>query len=659
MHGSSRRLTITSLIALATLVPLVFAGVLLLTLSIGTVRRASAYLGKDILQQSSGHAIEEFGQYLEHTRRMSDLLAGLISEQMLSSDVYDAWIQRFIIRLNTTPEVSSICFTNESLDTVYLMRYGRELELGLGKGHSNGSTMRSYEARLDGYVSAEPTRIYEYEPRTREWWKLGYESDQPHWTRPYQWFQGPGRQGESVLSLAYTRTVRDRAGNRLGVLSLDAALHQIDTFLERIARMPGEFIVVTDEQDRLIASSIEGVSGNLNTVPEMAAGSDGYRRIASLLSATEGGPDGFKEVRVDGKRYWAKRVPIAIEYGPSLMMTLAVPDDQLLQTVKQTINWMTVVGTLCLAMAAAIALLMARTVTRPLRSLAEFAREIGRGQFDRRIEAASTREFDELSQALNAMAANLQERVQLLAQKDAAQKASTLKSQLIAHVSHEFRTPLNAIIGYGELVKEAAAVSHDARAATDAGKILLASRHLLTLINNLLDISRIEAGKMHLDVVAFSIRSLISEVEAIFEPIVTASHNRFEVEVAILDDQMVSDPARIKQVLINLLGNAAKFTSNGEIRLRVEEDGATEVRFLVIDSGPGLSAERIDRLFEPFGHVEARGEKSGAGLGLAISRQLCQILNGNIRIDSELGKGTRAVITLPKIHRGSSEFALR
>ncbi len=656
-----RRLSITSLFTLATLGPLVLVGVLLIGLAVRTIHRSSATLGKDILDQTSRRVDADVRAYLEHTRRTSDLLAGLISDEVLSTDSYESWTNRFFIRLRTTPEISSICFTNEALDTIYLMRYPPELEYGIGKGHGDGSIMRTYEAHLDGSMSPEPRKVYEYDPRTHEWWKLGYESREPRWTSPYQWFQSEQRKEESVVAVAYTRTLRNHKGDRLGVLSVDATLDQIDRHLAEITSLPGAFVVVTDEQERVVVSSLKESRGRLQPFnTHLQSPSPLERNAAELLGMARAQDGTVARVKREGQVYWVRRVPLVIENGPRWTMNLAVPDDQLLQGAKQAVTWMIWAGGISLSAAVLFATLLARTVTRPMTKLAAFAREIGGGQFDRRVDAASTREFVELSHALNTMASNLQERVQLLAQKDAAQEASALKGRLIAHVSHEFRTPLNAIIGYGEILREAAHAQGQAEVGNDVGKILLASRHLLTLINNLLDLSRVEAGRMKLDVGRFSVRTLLNDVADLLRPVIAASGNEFALNCDLVDDQMISDPARVRQVLINLLGNAAKFTSKGTIRLWVEETHSQQIVFHVDDTGPGLLPEQLDRLFEPFGQADLsnRLHGAGAGLGLAICRQLCELLGGTIELHSSVGRGTQAVVSLPRSHRGSKEFSL-
>ncbi len=656
-----RRLSITSLFTLATLLPLVLVGVLLLILAVRTINESSESLGRDVLEESAERVDEDVRRYLDQSRRMSDLLAGLVGSQVLTTDGFEEWRDRLFIRLRVTPEVSSICFTTESFDTIYLMRYPPDMEYGEATGHEGGSTMRTYAARSDGTLSTEPSRVYEYDPRVRPWWIAGHTAADPVWTEPYQWFSTRERSDESVLAIAYTRSVRDRKGNRLGVLSIDATLDQVDRRLAEVSRRPGAFITITDSSDRLVSSSFAHKTVSLQPVSELSrSDSPQVRLVGEMFRNLQGPANSTFHIKLGDQYHWVRQVPLTIENGPTWMMTLVVPDEQLLQGAKSAVRVMKILGTIFLSLAVLSAVLLARTVANPFRKLARFAREIGVGEFNQRVEAGTTREFVELSQALNSMAENLQERVQILAQKDAAQEASAIKARLIAHVSHEFRTPLNAIIGYSEMVKEQAHEKGMERTEKDVGNILLASKHLLTLINNLLDLSRVEAGKMKIDTVTFSVRRLMEEVAETVRPVVEGNDNQFEVVTELADDRMISDPARIKQVLINLLGNAGTFTKQGRIEMTAVADQGDYIRFVVKDTGAGMSQEQLEQLFEPFSQVHSPGQSSqvGAGLGLAISRQLSELLGGNIVFESKTGHGTQASFRLPRFHRDRDEIAV-
>ena len=241
--------------------------------------------------------------------------------------------------------------------------------------------------------------------------------------------------------------------------------------------------------------------------------------------------------------------------------------------------------------------------------------------------------------------------VELAAAKVAAEAANEAKSQFLANMSHELRTPLNAVIGYSEMLSEEAEDIEDGRLLPDLDKIHKAGRSLLSLVNDLLDLSKIEAGKMDLYVERFEVSALVEEVEATVQPLIAKNGNRLEVRVEPLEP-MTADLTKTRQILFNLLSNAAKFTENGVVTLEVTTqtiEGAPWVRFEVSDTGIGMSADQIGKLFQPFSQADATTTRNygGTGLGLALTRRLSQMMGGDITVSSEAGAGSRFRVILP------------
>ncbi|CAA7625903.1 hybrid sensor histidine kinase/response regulator [Magnetospirillum sp. UT-4] len=232
--------------------------------------------------------------------------------------------------------------------------------------------------------------------------------------------------------------------------------------------------------------------------------------------------------------------------------------------------------------------------------------------------------------------------------REAAEAANIAKSRFLANMSHELRTPLNAIIGYSEMVEEELEDLGETALVPDLKKIRGAGRHLLSLINDILDLSKIEAGKTELFIEGFDVLAMIAEVAATVDPLVHAKANRLEVECPADIGAMEADLTKVRQTLFNLLSNAAKFTENGTIRLVAGRDG-DHVVFTVSDSGIGISPEQMARLFQPFNQADASTTRKygGTGLGLAISRAFCEMMGGSITAESEAGKGTAFTVRLP------------
>ena len=235
--------------------------------------------------------------------------------------------------------------------------------------------------------------------------------------------------------------------------------------------------------------------------------------------------------------------------------------------------------------------------------------------------------------------------------KEAAEAANRAKSTFLANMSHELRTPLNAIIGYSEMLLEDAG---DDAMAPDLNKILAAGKNLLGLINDVLDLSKIEAGKMDLYLETFRIPDLVAGVVDTIRPLAEANRNAVEVSCPGDVGSMRADLTKVRQVLLNLLSNACKFTAGGAIALEASRrpaggDGRGAVILRVRDTGIGMSPEQVGRLFQPFSQADASTTRKygGTGLGLTITRRFCQMMGGDVEVESEAGVGTTFTIRLP------------
>jgi signal transduction histidine kinase len=238
--------------------------------------------------------------------------------------------------------------------------------------------------------------------------------------------------------------------------------------------------------------------------------------------------------------------------------------------------------------------------------------------------------------------------------KQQAEQANETKSTFLANMSHELRTPLNAIIGYSELLREEADDLAEGGEVfiPDLEKIQSAGKHLLNLINDVLDISKIEAGKMDVYIENFDIAEMLTDVTNTITPLIENNANEFIPSLDTDLGSMNSDITKIRQMLFNLLSNAAKFTSGGSITLaasRKEGPGGEQIILGVTDTGIGMSPDQIEKLFQPFSQADASTtrEYGGTGLGLAISQHYCNMLGGNISVESSKGSGTTFVVSLP------------
>ncbi|MCH7843311.1 MAG: GAF domain-containing protein, partial [Chloroflexi bacterium] len=238
--------------------------------------------------------------------------------------------------------------------------------------------------------------------------------------------------------------------------------------------------------------------------------------------------------------------------------------------------------------------------------------------------------------------------------REAAEEANRTKSQFLANMSHELRTPLNAIIGYSEMLQEEAQDLGNSEFEDDLERINGAGKHLLSLINDVLDISKIEAGGMDIYLETFPIAPMIQEVVRTIQPLVAKNSNTLEIDCPESVGSIHADMTKVRQCLFNLLSNSSKFTEEGTISLSVSrdtEDGREWVNFSIGDTGIGMTEEQMEHLFEAFAQAEASTTRrfGGTGLGLAITRHFCEMMGGKVLVASETGKGSTFTMRLPAV----------
>src|ERR1700730_8567655 len=247
--------------------------------------------------------------------------------------------------------------------------------------------------------------------------------------------------------------------------------------------------------------------------------------------------------------------------------------------------------------------------------------------------------------------------------EDALKLASQHKSQFLANMSHELRTPLNAIIGITEMLQEDARDSNREDEFEPLDRVVRAARHLLVLINDILDLSKIEAGKMDLHLGCFAIAPVVQDVVNTVGTLAAKNENSLRIECAPEIGFMCADQTRIRQAVLNLVSNAAKFTENGTITISISRTVAETGEWILIsvsDTGIGLTAEQKGRLFQDFVQADASTTRryGGTGLGLAISRRFCQMMGGDITVESEPGQGSTFTIRLPRFAQSDEALAV-
>ncbi|MEJ2179623.1 MAG: ATP-binding protein [Gammaproteobacteria bacterium] len=374
-------------------------------------------------------------------------------------------------------------------------------------------------------------------------------------------------------------------------------------------------------------------------------------------------------------------------------IVVELPTEEGLLPLNRMLNWFILIFICASVFTVTIVLIFAKITMRPLESIMQAIAKISDGESGVQVDVKTGSELSVLADGINNMASKLDERISLLVESQAAllkskslyqelnkslekkinvatqelretnrklsvsvqqaEAANEAKSMFLANTSHELRTPLNAILGYSELINEIAEENNDTQLAKDVEKIVNSARYLLELINNLLDLAKIEKGKLQLLPETIDLQTFLDSISDVIKPLAAANRNKFTLECSPDIGMGVHDSTRLRQIIINLVGNACKFTHDGEVSLNVyvSKQANTEyLHFCVSDSGIGMTPDQIEKLFDVFQQADAKTTRryGGSGLGLALSKQLAILMKGDIHASSIFGEGSDFTLIIPR-----------